>query len=290
MNDPGPAAGRFGPAAAGAPASAPAPTRRQRIAARVRRQPEWVCVPVTFVLLIGGWEWYVTARGVSALILPAPSSIVAALYGGLASGLLVNALFVTLQEIVLGFLLSATLAFVLGTLVSQVRLVEATIYPYVVALQTLPKIAIAPLILIWVGLGMESKIVVAALVSFFPMLVNTIAGLKSASADKLELMHALTASPLKTFFLVKLPEALPYIFAGLQIGIVLAVLGAIVGEFVGAKAGLGYLIIQMNYTMDVAGMFAVLVLLGLMGVTLNYIIVALRRRVIFWQRGSDYTI
>jgi NitT/TauT family transport system permease protein len=199
-------------------------------------------------------------------------------------------LFVTLQAIVLGFLLSASVAFVLGTLISQVRLVEATIYPYVVALQTLPKIAIAPLILVWVGLGIESKIIIAALVSFFPMLVNTIVGLKSASEDKLELMRALTASRTKTFFLVKLPEALPYIFAGLQIGIVLAVLGAIVGEFVGAKAGLGYLIIQMNYTMDVAGMFAVLVILGVMGIVLNILIAMLRRRVIFWQRTDVTTI
>jgi len=221
---------------------------------------------------------------VSTLILPPPSHILSALYTGLANGVYVKALLVTLQAILLGFLLSASVAFILGTLISQVRLIEATIYPYVVALQTLPKIAIAPLILVWVGLGIESKIIIAALVSFFPMLVNTIVGLKSASADKLELMHALTASRIKTFFLVKLPEALPYIFAGLQIGIVLAVLGAIVGEFVGAKAGLGYLIIQMNYTMDVAGMFAVLVILGVMGVVLNVLIAVLRKRVIFWQR------
>jgi NitT/TauT family transport system permease protein len=255
-----------------------------RVLSRVRRRPEWACVPITLILAIGGWEWYVAAYKVSSLILPPPSHIVSALYTGLASGVYVKALLVTLQAILLGFLLSASVAFVLGTLISQVRLIEATLYPYVVALQTLPKIAIAPLILVWVGLGIESKIIIAALVSFFPMLVNTIVGLKSTSEDKLELMHALTASRTKTFFLVKLPEALPYIFAGLQIGIVLAVLGAIVGEFVGAKAGLGYLIIQMNYTMDVAGMFAVLVILGVMGVVLNVLITVLRRRVIFWQR------
>lgn len=261
-----------------------------RVLAHVRGRPEWVCVPLTLVLAIGGWEWYVKAYQVSILILPPPSQIVSALYSGLASGVYVKALLVTLQAILLGFLLSASVALVLGTLISQVRLVEATVYPYVVALQTLPKIAIAPLILVWVGLGIESKIIIAALVSFFPMLVNTIVGLKSASEDKLELMHALTASRTKTFFLVKLPEALPFIFAGLQIGIVLAVLGAIVGEFVGAKAGLGYLIIQMNYTMDVAGMFAVLVILGVMGVALNVLIAMLRKRVIFWQRTEVNTI
>lgn len=262
----------------------------RRLLAQVRARPEWVCVPVTMILLIGGWEWYVTAHKVSTLILPPPSDIVTALYSGLANGVYVKALYATLQAIVLGFLLSASVAFILGTLISQVRLLEATIYPYVVALQTLPKIAIAPLILVWVGLGIESKIIIAALVSFFPMLVNTIVGLKSAPADKLELMHALTASRTKTFFLVRLPEALPYIFAGLQIGIVLAVLGAIVGEFVGSKAGLGYLIIQMNYTMDVAGMFAVLVILGVMGVALNVLITVLRKRIIFWQRTDVTTI
>jgi NitT/TauT family transport system permease protein len=262
----------------------------QRLLARVRARPEWVCIPLTLVLLIGGWEWYVTAHKVSSLILPPPSDIVTALYSGIANGVYVSAMYATLQAIVLGFLLSASVAFILGTLISQIRLLEATIYPYVVALQTLPKIAIAPLILVWVGLGIESKIIIAALVSFFPMLVNTIVGLKSAPADKLELMHALAASPTKTFFLVKLPEALPFIFAGLQIGIVLAVLGAIVGEFVGSKAGLGYLIIQMNYTMDVAGMFAVLVILGVMGIALNVFITVLRKRIIFWQRTEVTTI
>ena len=262
----------------------------QRVAAELRRRPEWICIPLSLVLFLGGWEWYVRAFNVSPLIVPAPSAIVEALRTGLASGLYVKALLVTLQAIVLGFALSATSAFILGILISQIRLLEATIYPYIVALQTLPKIAIAPLILVWVGLGIESKIIIAALVSFFPMLVNTIVGLKSAAADKLELMHALTASPAKTFWLVKLPEASPYIFAGLQIGIVLAVLGAIVGEFVGAKAGLGYLIIQMNYTMDVAGMFAALVLLGVMGIILNGAISVLRKRVIFWQRTEVHTI
>ena len=133
----------------------------QRLLARVRARPEWVCMPLTLVLFIGGWEWYVTAHKVSSLILPPPSDIVTALYSGFANGVYVNALYATLQAIVLGFLLAASVAFILGTLISQVRLLEATIYPYVVALQTLPKIAIAPLILVWVGLGIESKIIIA---------------------------------------------------------------------------------------------------------------------------------
>ena len=150
-----------------APAETVSSGARSRLASRIRSQPEWICVPLTLVLAIGGWEWYVKAYQVSIVILPPPSQIVSALYSGLASGVYVKALAVTLQAIVLGFLLSASVAFVLGTLISQVRLLEATIYPYVVALQTLPKIAIAPLFLVWVGLGIERKIIIAALVSFF---------------------------------------------------------------------------------------------------------------------------
>ena len=175
------------------------------------------------------------------------------------------------------------MAFLLGTLISQVRILEKTLYPYVVAIQTLPKIAIAPLILVWVGFGIESKVIIAAMVSFFPMLVNNIAGLKSTPPDKIEMMRSLSASRWKLFWYLQLPEALPYIFAGLNIGIVLSVLGAIVGEFIGSKAGLGYLIIQMNYSMDVAGVFAALVVLGVMGMTFNLVAQYARRKIIFWQ-------
>jgi NitT/TauT family transport system permease protein len=191
--------------------------------------------------------------------------------------------------VVLGFLAAAAVAFVLGTLISQIRLVEVTLFPYVVAIQTLPKIAIAPLILIWFGVGLESKVVIAATVSFFPMLVNTIVGLKSTPQDKIDLMRSLSASRWKIFWYVQLPEALPFIFAGLNIGIVLSVLGAIVAEFVGAKAGLGYLILQMNYNMDIAGMFAALVVLGIMGIVLNSAMTFARRRIVFWQ-SDQYTI
>ena len=244
---------------------------------------ETVLVLVIAVVLFGGWELYCRTQGISDLLLPAPSQIAVALYQGFGSGLLLDGLLATLTAIVLGFILSATVAFLLGTLISQVRILEKTLYPYVVAIQTLPKIAIAPLILVWVGFGIESKVIIAAMVSFFPMLVNNIAGLKSTPPDKIEMMRSLSASRWKLFWYLQLPEALPYIFAGLNIGIVLSVLGAIVGEFIGSKAGLGYLIIQMNYSMDVAGVFAALVVLGVMGMTFNLVAQYARRKIIFWQ-------
>lgn len=258
----------------------------RRSALRGRRL-ESILIPAVFVVVVGGWEIAVRALRVSELFLPPPSAIMVALVQGFASGLFLQALGVTMFEILAGYLLAAGAAFLLGTLISQIRLLEVTLYPYIVAVQTMPKIAIAPLLIVWVGFGVESKVVVAALVAFFPMLVNTIVGLKATPAEKIDLMRSLAATRWKIFRLVQLPEALPYVFAGLNVGIVLAVLGAIVGEFVGSKSGLGYLIIQMNFNMDITGVFAVLVILALLGIVLNSVMVAVRRRVIFWQKDTS---
>jgi NitT/TauT family transport system permease protein len=165
--------------------------------------------------------------------------------------------------------------------------VEQTIYPYVVALQTLPKIAIAPLIIVWFGFGISSKVVIAAMVGFFPVLVNVIVGLKTIDQSKLDLMRSLNATRWQTFRLVKFPNALPFVFAGLDIAIVFSVLGAIVGEFVGAQRGLGNLILQFNFSLDIAGVFAVLILLSVMGVALHLIMQAIQRRVIFWAEPEQ---
>lgn len=272
------------------PATALKPARRAAlILENIRHRPEFVLSPLFAILLFGGWEYACRSLAISELILPPPSGIVAALIEGFRSGRFVDGLLITLAEVIFGFVLAAVSAFIVGTLISQSRLLEAVIYPYIVAFQTLPKVAVAPLILIWLGLGIEGKIFIAATVSFFPMLVNTIVGLRSAPQNEIDLMRSLSASRWKIFRYVQLPEALPFIFAGLNIGLVLAVLGAIVGEFVGAKAGLGYLIVQMNFNLDVAGIFAALLLLGVMGIALNVLSQFLRRRIVFWKpdTGSD---
>jgi NitT/TauT family transport system permease protein len=243
-----------------------------------------ILVVSVFVVGVTAWQVLVPALHISPFVLPTPLAIGAALKGGLLSGQLVTALWVTMSEIILGFLISAASALALGTLISQVRLLEITIYPYVVAFQTMPKVAIAPLIVAWVGFGIESKVLIVALVSFFPMLVNTIVGLKATPEDKIDLMRSLGASRWKIFYMVKLPEAAPFIFAGINVGVVLAVLGAIVGEFVGAKAGLGYQILQMNYNLDIAGVFAILILLGAIGIALDYLTLLLRKRLVFWHK------
>ena len=149
--------------------------------------------------------------------------------------------------------------------------------------QSLPKVALAPLIVVWFGLGLTSKVINAALVAFFPLLVNTMVGLKSADEDRVSLMRSLAASDQQIFWMLRLPNALPFVMAGLDVAMIFALIGAIVAEFVGAQRGLGMLIQSMNFNMDVSGQFSILLILSLVGLILNRIIMLIRRRVMFWD-------
>jgi len=253
----------------------------------VRARPHAVLIPLVFVAFVGLWEWGVRAWKIPPFLVPAPSTVATALVNGITSGLYVSNVWVTLSEALLGFLIAGVTGILLGTLIAQWRLVEQTFYPYLVALQTLPKIAIAPLIIVWFGFGISSKVVIAATVALFPVLVNVIVGLKTIDQAKLDLMRSLKASRWQTFRLVTFPNALPFVFAGLDIAIVFSVLGAIVGEFVGAQHGLGNLILQFNFGLDIAGVFAVLIVLSLMGVALHLVMQAIQKRVIFWAEPDQ---
>ncbi len=256
-------------------------------AAFLAARPQVVLIPLVLVVFVGLWEWVVRAWAVPPFIAPAPTAVVASLAGGIRSRLYLEHFGTTLCETLLGFLIAAASGIVLGAVIAQFRLVEQTVYPYVVALQTLPKIAIAPLIIVWFGFGISSKVIIAAMVGFFPVLVNVIVGLKTIDQSKLDLMRSLNATRWQTFRLVKFPNALPFVFAGLDIAIVFSVLGAIVGEFVGAQRGLGNLILQFNFSLDIAGVFAVLILLSVMGVALHLIMQVIQKRVIFWAEPEQ---
>jgi len=236
------------------------------------------------------WEGLVWLFAVPAFILPLPSNIFMALYRGFASTMYFEHIGVTLTETLIGFVLGTTLAFVLGTIVALSRRAEYFLYPFIVMFQAMPKVALAPIIIIWFGLGLTSKVVTAALVAFFPLLVNTIVGLRSAEEDRLNLMRSLAATRAQIFWMLQLPNAMPYIFAGLEIAMIFALLGAIVAELVGAQAGLGMLIQSMNFTMDVAGQFSVLLILSVVGLALNGVVTAVRRRVLFWDVSQKLEI
>lgn len=266
------------------------PKARPSVVSKVRaRIGQWAPVVATFVVVVGGWEAFVRIREVSELVLPPPSLIVDRLYDGLVHGTFLENLRYTMTETLLGFVIAAAAGIGLGALVAEIRWIRRAIYPYVIAFQTVPKIALAPLLVIWFGFGMTSKVIVAVTVAFFPVIVNTIEGLNNTDQQRIDMIRAMGAGRFETFRRVKLPSALPYIFAGLDAAVVLSLLGAVVGEFMGARAGLGQQILIYNSVLDIAGSFAVLVLLSVMGFLLHVALVAIQRRVVFWTRPAVHT-
>ena len=261
-----------------------------RTSSAIRERPELLLSPLLFVVIIGGWELTVRILDIPRIVIPAPSAVAVSLYNLAVHGDLLRHFKVTLFEVLAGFTLGATAGLVLGGLVSQFRIVEKTLYPYIVAFQTLPKVAIAPIIVVWVGFGLTSKIIIAAMIAFFPLLVNTIVGLQSTDPAYIEMLTSFTASKWKIFKMLKVPMALPFIFAGLELAGILAVIGAIVGEFVGARAGLGYLILIKNFNLDMAGVFAVLIVLSMMGISIHLIISKLHKRIVFWAKPEPEKI
>ncbi|WP_429586444.1 ABC transporter permease [Paraburkholderia youngii] len=239
------------------------------------------------LIVLATWEGLVRLFEVSAYIVPAPSKIVVALYHGVASMLYVRHLWITLVETLLGFTAGSIVALVLGTLIALSRRCEYFLYPFILMFQAMPKVALAPLIIIWLGLGLESKVAQAALTAFFPLMVNTIAGLRSADEDRVALMRSLDASEIQIFRMLRIPGAMPYIFAGFEIAMMLSLIGAIVAEFVGAQKGLGVLLMSMTFTMDAAGQFSILFILSLLGLLLHTAIVVVRRRLLFWDSSQD---
>ena len=236
------------------------------------------------------WEAIVRVLGIPIFILPPPSQVGLALWRGIASGVYVNHLGYTLVETLLGFIVGSLLGFFLGTAVAMNRWVEFFLYPYIVMFQSLPKVALAPLIVVWFGLGLTSKVINAALVAFFPLLVNTMVGLKSADEDRVSLMRSLAASDSQIFWMLRLPNALPFVMAGLDVAMIFALIGAIVAEFVGAQRGLGMLIQSMNFNMDVSGQFSILLILSFVGLLLNRAIMLIRKRIMFWDPSEKQAI
>ncbi len=264
-------------------------------ALRLARSPFWsrlsgrLVSPLFAVVLIAYWELHVHIFDVDALLLPPPSKIAVAFWNGMASGLFLSHFATTVFRALSGFAIAAVFGVALGTLICQFRIVERTVYPWIVALQTVPKIAIAPLILVWCGYGSLSKIVTATLVAFFPVLVNTIIGLRGCDQGKLDLMRSLKASRWQTFRMVELPNALPFIFAGLSVAVVFSILGALVGEFVGSKDGIGFLILDANYQLNIPRVFALLILLALYGIGCHLLLQLAHRRLVFWNEPRSVT-
>lgn len=242
--------------------------------------PRWLPGALALLVLaaaIGLWSGAVRLWRLPPLILPGPLQVAQAVWEGSVGGPLLHHLWVTLTEILGGFLLGAALGAGLGAVVARSRLLQQVLQPYLIASQATPKLALAPLFVLWFGYGLAPKVLITALICFFPLLENTVAGLLATPPDTLELFHSLRASRSQTLWKLQVPAALPYLFAGLKVAMVLAVVGAVVGEYVGANAGLGAQIIAAQGSMNTPDLFAAFVLLTLLGVVLYQLIVLAER-------------
>jgi NitT/TauT family transport system permease protein len=253
----------------------------------MRRLADAALFPLTFAAILLAWEAAVRVLEVPVFLVPAPSRVYQSLVTMTMSGLLFKHFLVTFGEALGGFAIAASCAAICAALITESRLAERLVYPYFTAIQSMPKLAIAPLIIIWFGYGYASKIVVAALLSFFPMLVAFVEGLKATDEGRLKLMRAMSATRWQTLRYVRIPYAMPFVLAGIELGGLYAMMGAIVAEFVGASAGIGNWLIAMNVNLDTASTFALLLVLALYGMTFQKCIAAVRRRALFWSRRHE---
>ncbi|MEW6266955.1 MAG: ABC transporter permease [Thermodesulfobacteriota bacterium] len=230
------------------------------------------------------WEAAVRQWEIPAYILPGPGLIFQVMWRRL--DLLAGHALVTLAEMLLGLSLAVAAGFILALLIQASRTLERTLMPLVIASQTIPVFAIAPLLILWFGYGLGSKVVMAAIIVFFPIVINTVDGLRAADPDVLTLMKILEASPWQTLVKVRLPAALPFVFSGLKIAVSVSVIGAVIGEWVGARSGLGFLMIQANAQLQVALVFGAIFWLSVMGLGLYLIVAALERLAVPWRHGQ----
>jgi NitT/TauT family transport system permease protein len=235
-------------------------------------------------LILVAWQAYTRLFGISRIVLPSPSDII------LASieryDLLIRETWPTFLESVYGFGLAVVIGIPLAVCVANSRMLNLTLYPILVATQSVPKVAIAPIILVWFGLGIESKLAIAFLVAFFPIVVDTATGLQSTPSGLLELARSLRASPVQVFAKVQFPAALPFIFSGAKVAVTLAVIGAVIGEFVGSVGGLGNLLLTANSQLDSALAWAALVWLSILGVVLFAAVALAQRLLMPWANAG----
>ncbi|MDO9358028.1 MAG: ABC transporter permease [Polaromonas sp.] len=238
------------------------------------------------LVLLASWEMLARGSRWSALVLPAPSVIWDALWAGLRSGYFWPHLTHTGTELVLGLGLGSAAGFFGGILMAESAFLRRVLYPYVVVSQVVPKLALAPLFIVWFGFGMTSTVVITALICFFPLMENTLTGLQHVEPRKLELFRMLGAGRAQTLWQLKIPSGLPVIMAGFRVAVVLALVGAVVGEFIGGSKGLGALIIASQGMMDTPLMFAVLLLITVLGLVIYQLAIGLEH-LLLWPHLKE---
>lgn len=259
---------------------APAQRGPSKVGAGLRGRGLAVGAVTVFIV---AWEMVPRLLDVQSFIFPRLSEVIAKLTDATTVTLLYQHAQVTLYEALVGLVIGIVAGVGLGFALAEWEPARAAVYPFIVAFQSMPKVALAPLFIIWFGFGYTPKVLVVVMLVFFPMLVNTMNGILSTDKSRLDLFRSMSASKWQIWSRLLLPSALPSIFAGLEVSVVNSFIGAITGEFVGADAGLGVLLQQFKNNYDTAGVFAILVILAFIGVALNQIVRIARRRLVFWQ-------
>lgn len=261
----------------------------------IDRVPQWVSITVVGLLFIGFWQAIYAAKFISQILLPGPLETFEEIWftakemvvgPDVGPAHLRNGLWITTKEVVLGFIAAASIGFTLGVVVGETRLGKKAVMPYLVALNALPKVAFAPVFVAWFGFGPNSKIVMAMFVAFFPVIVDTAAGLYAVDKDTQMLFQAMESNRWQTLRKLKLPSALPFIFAGLKSAAVFAVVGAVVGEYLGGGKGLGELVRLNSQNMRMDRVFALIFYLGLMGLALFGAVAWAEKKLVFWHKSE----
>ncbi len=245
----------------------------------------FITTPLLTIALVAAWHFYVTIFDVSSFIMPAPESVAHALIEQVQDPKVWLHAWATVYASLVGFLYAVLIGVALGALIGKFDWLEKTLNPFIVATQVIPKVALVPLFIVWFGFGSTSKIIIAAVLAFFPIMTNTALGVKSVSIGYREVMASIGATPWSTMFRLELPNALPYILTGMEVGIVLAVIGAVVGEFLAGSTGLGYLLVAKMNNYETAQMFGILILLTAIGFIFYLAIGLVRHRIIPWHES-----
>ena len=259
----------------------PAPTRSPRGAAIAAWLRKRLGALVIFAMLFVLWEFAVHVFGIKEYLLPPPSKVWTEFWK--RHELVMAGAWVTTQEMLAGYALAIVVSIPLAMWIAWSRFMEQSVYPVIVFLQIIPKIAVAPLFIIWFGFGFTPKLLVVFLLCFFPIVVASIAGFKSADRDVMDFARTTGASGILLFAKIRLPQALPHIFTGLKVGAALAATAAVVAEFVASDKGLGYLLLQYNGQLETPMVFATIVLLSLIGLVVYYAVEILERIAIPWH-------
>jgi NitT/TauT family transport system permease protein len=261
------------------------PQRRSTRNGRSKWLP-WITTPLLAIVIVGVWQAYITAAGVSPFILPAPAAVWRAWIELLWSPRAWGHTEITAYETLVGFFWGLVVGVCLGALVGRNQWLERTLSPFIVAIQVVPKVAFVPLFVLWFGFGATSKVIVGAVLAFFPILTNTVLGVKSVDSGYRDVMISLNASRFEVFRRLELPSSLPHIVTGMEVGVVLALIGVIVGEYLGGNSGLGYLLIGRMNAFETDGLFAVMLHMTLLGFAFYFAIGMLRRILIPWHQSA----